>query len=106
MKTIFSQAYQNKQSNFALLTALAPLASSTEGLLSTACFGDAACQENRELQSQAQLTNAQANLAATQVVAMNEQNDAAHNKVLLYVGIGFGIVVLLLGSIFLLKKQS
>ncbi len=112
--TIFSQApipeagqqRRSTHSNFAFLTALAPaLAGGGSSLLSTACFGDAACQQNRELQSQASLTNAQANLAATQVAAMQAQNAGKQNEVFMYVGIGFGIVVLVLGAIFLLKKQ-
>jgi hypothetical protein len=103
MKTIFSQAYHNRHSNFgALLTALA----STVGNLipEGACFGDAACQANRELQIQAILTNAQANLAATNVAAMNEQNEAKQTQVMLYLGLGFGVIVLVLGVLFSLKK--
>jgi hypothetical protein len=105
--TIFSKAPVKTHSNFAFLTALAPaLTTSGTSLLSTACFGDEACQQNRELQSQVQLTTAQANLAATQVAAMQAQHDGAQNKALLYVCIAFGVVVLVLGAIFLLKKNN
>jgi hypothetical protein len=106
MQTIFSQAKKKRHSNvIGALPLITGLTSSLGGVLDGACFGDAACQANRELQSQASLTTAQAQLAATQVAAMHEQNEAKNSQVLLYVGIGFMVVVLILGSIFLLKKK-
>jgi hypothetical protein len=104
--TIFSKATKKTHFNFALGAALTTIGGSgLTDVLANACFGDAKCQENRALLTQTSLTNAQANLAATQVAAIEAQNSGEQNKLLLYVGIGFGIVVIVLGAIFLLKKS-
>jgi hypothetical protein len=104
--TIFSKAPKKTHSNFALGAALTNLGGSgLTDVLANACFGDAKCQENRALTTQANLTNAQANLAATQVAAIHAQNAGKRSEILMYVGIAFALVVMTLGAIFLLKKS-